>query len=72
MFSKKCNQPNIDNTIFYTSYFNDPMKKEFETIIEMVKDAAKYEKSNEIDVSICMLNNIREYIGKYVSSINER
>lgn len=73
MCLSSCNRPEKDNTTFHPLInMPPPMRKEFETLLEMVKDAAKYDRNKEIDVSIFILNDICEYIEKYVSSINER
>lgn len=40
-------------------------KKEFETMLQMLRDAEKYDNATEKDVSIALLTNLCEYIERY-------
>lgn len=42
-----------------------PPKKEFELMLELLRDAEKYDCRNEIDIRNNILTNLREYIEKY-------
>lgn len=42
-----------------------PLKKEFSTMKEMLKDAVKYDDAGEKDVSIQILTNLCEFIEHY-------
>lgn len=74
MFSKSLNKPERDNTSFPPTMLNPPhppMKKEFQTILEMVKDAEKYHRNNETDVCISVLSNVCAYIERFTSSCRQ-
>jgi hypothetical protein len=42
-----------------------PPKKQFATMLEMLRDAEKYDNEGEKDVSIAMLTNLCEFIERY-------
>lgn len=42
-----------------------PPKKEFGTMLEMLRDSEKYDNNGEKDVSIAMLTNLCEFIERY-------
>jgi hypothetical protein len=42
-----------------------PLKKEFSTMKEMLKDAVKYDDAGEKEVSIQILTNLCEFIERY-------
>lgn len=45
-----------------------PAKKEFETMLEILRDAEKYDNAGEYDVCNLTLNNLKQYIDKYTST----
>lgn len=47
----------------------DPPKKEFKTMLEMLKDAEKYDNAGELDVSKSTLTALCKYIEKYKEGI---
>ena len=42
-----------------------PPKKQFATMLEMLRDSEKYDNEGEKDVSIAMLTNLCEFIERY-------
>lgn len=44
-----------------------PPKKEFETMLEILRDAEKYDNAGEKDVSNATLKNLCEFIERHVS-----
>ncbi len=42
-----------------------PQKKQFSTMLEMLRDAEKYDNEGEKDVSDAMLTNLCEFIERY-------
>jgi hypothetical protein len=42
-----------------------PQKKQFATMMEMLRDSEKYDNEGEKDVSIAMLTNLCEFIERY-------
>jgi hypothetical protein len=49
-----------------------PPKKEFESMLELLRDAEKYDNSGEAEVSLKQLETLREYIDKYCLSVPQK
>ena len=59
-------KPQIFNScIEPIAVLDNKAKKEFETMINILKDAEKYDSGNEPQVSLKMLITLKEYIEKY-------
>lgn len=49
-----------------------PPKKQFATMLEMLRDAEKYDNEGEQEVSNAYLTNLCEYIERYKARINNK
>jgi len=49
-----------------------PPRPEFETMLELLRDAEKYDNSGETEISLKQLETLREYIDRYCSDIYQK
>jgi len=66
MFWKRKIQ-NRPNSLGPTFIISSPTKPEFETMLEILRDAEKFDNSGEVEVSINTLETLNKYIENYIT-----